>query len=65
MDPESVEAALFGVEEGGEINRPRLLEQAHGGTMFLDEISEIPQTTQAKILRVQTQQSFPRVDCPV
>ena len=62
MDPESVEAALFGVEEGGELIRPGLLEQAHGGTLFLDEIADMPLTTQAKILRVLTDQSFTRVD---
>ncbi|MGE0776026.1 MAG: sigma-54-dependent transcriptional regulator, partial [Sphingomonadaceae bacterium] len=61
MDPESVEAALFGVEEGGELVRPGLLEQAHGGTLFLDEIADMPLTTQAKILRVLTDQSFTRV----
>lgn len=61
MDPESVEAALFGVEEGGELVRPGLLEQAHGGTLFLDEIADMPLTTQAKILRVLTDQSFMRV----
>jgi two-component system nitrogen regulation response regulator NtrX len=61
MDPESVEAALFGVEEGGELVRSGLLEQAHGGTLFLDEIADMPLTTQAKILRVLTDQSFTRV----
>jgi len=61
MDPESVEAALFGVEEGGELLRSGLLEQAHGGTLFLDEIADMPMTTQAKILRVLTDQSFTRV----
>ena len=60
-DPENVEAALFGVEEGGELVRPGLLEQAHGGTLFLDEIADMPLTTQAKILRVLTDQSFTRV----
>lgn len=61
MDPESVEEALFGVEEGGELVRPGLLEQAHGGTLFLDEIADMPLTTQGKILRVLTDQSFTRV----
>jgi two-component system nitrogen regulation response regulator NtrX len=61
MDPDSVEEALFGVEEGGELIRPGLLEQAHGGTLFLDEIADMPLTTQAKILRVLTDQSFTRV----
>ena len=61
MDPDSVEEALFGVEEGGELIRPGLLERAHGGTLFLDEIADMPLTTQAKILRVLTDQSFTRV----
>jgi len=61
MDPDSVEEALFGVEEGGELVRPGLLERAHGGTLFLDEIADMPLTTQAKILRVLTDQSFTRI----
>lgn len=61
MTPERVEEELFGVEEGGELSRPGLLEQAHGGTLFLDEIADMPITTQAKILRVLTDQSFARV----
>jgi two-component system nitrogen regulation response regulator NtrX len=60
-DPERVEEELFGVEEGGDLVRPGLLEQAHGGTLFLDEIADMPVTTQAKILRVLTDQSFSRV----
>lgn len=61
MTPERVEEELFGVEEGGEMIRPGLLEQAHGGTLFLDEIADMPLTTQARILRVLTDQSFTRV----
>ncbi len=61
MEPERVEEELFGVEDSGELVRPGLLEQAHGGTLFLDEISDMPMTTQAKILRVLTDQSFTRV----
>ena len=41
--------------------RPGLLEHAHGGTLFLDEIADMPLTTQAKILRVLTDQSYHRV----
>jgi two-component system nitrogen regulation response regulator NtrX len=54
MDPDSV-------EEGGELVRSGLLERAHGGTLFLDEIADMPLTTQAKILRVLTDQSFTRI----
>ena len=61
MTPERVEEALFGVEEGGENGRAGLLEQAHGGTLFLDDVADMPMTTQAKILRVLTEQVFQRV----
>ena len=61
MTPERVEEALFGVEEGGENVRAGLLEQAHGGTLFLDDVADMPLTTQAKILRVLTEQVFQRV----
>ncbi|WP_310475753.1 sigma-54 dependent transcriptional regulator [Sandarakinorhabdus sp.] len=61
MTPERVEEALFGVEEGGGNVRAGLLEQAHGGTLFLDDVADMPMTTQAKILRVLTEQVFQRV----
>jgi len=61
MTPERVEEELFGVEEAGQVARPGLLEQAHGGTLFLDEIADMPVATQARILRVLTDQSFVRV----
>ena len=61
MTPERVEEELFGVEEGGDLVRTGLLEQAHGGTLFLDEIADMPVATQARILRVLTDQSFTRV----
>ncbi len=61
MSPERVEEELFGAEQGGDLVRPGLLEQAHGGTLFLDEIADMPLATQARILRVLTDQSFTRV----
>ena len=61
MTPERVDEELFGVEEGGDLVRPGLLEQAHGGTLFLDEIADMPVATQARILRVLTDQSFTRI----
>jgi two-component system nitrogen regulation response regulator NtrX len=60
MSPDRVEEELFGSEAEG-VARPGLLEQAHGGTLFLDEIADKPATTQAKILRVLTDQSYHRV----
>jgi len=60
MSPERVEEELFGSEEDGGM-RPGLLEHAHGGTLFLDEIADMPPNTQAKILRVLTDQSYHRV----
>ena len=60
MSPERMEEELFGAEDDG-VARPGLLEQAHGGTLFLDEIADMPLTTQAKILRVLTDQSHTRV----
>ncbi|WP_176591138.1 sigma-54 dependent transcriptional regulator [Sphingobium sp. EM0848] len=61
MDPDRVEEELFGVEDPSGLVRPGYLEQAHGGTLYLDEIADMPLTTQAKILRVLTDQSFTRV----
>ncbi|WP_336961270.1 sigma-54 dependent transcriptional regulator [Sphingobium aquiterrae] len=61
MDPERVEEELFGFEDQSGLVRPGFLEQAHGGTLYLDEIADMPLTTQAKILRVLTDQSFTRV----
>src|SRR5919112_3767773 len=60
MSPDRVEEELFGSEAEGAM-RPGLLEHAHGGTLFLDEIADMPLTTQAKILRVLTDQSYTRV----
>ncbi len=61
MAPERVEEELFGEEQGGDLIRPGLLEVADGGTLFIDEVADMPPTTQAKILRVLTDQSFQRV----
>mgnify|MGYP000178491420 FL=1 len=61
MTPERVDEELFGLERGEADISPGLMEQAHGGTLFLDEIADMPLTTQARILRVLTDQSFARV----
>ena len=39
---------------------PGLLEQAHGGSIYFDEVSDMPLGTQPKILRVLTEQQFAR-----
>ncbi|WP_428247373.1 sigma-54-dependent transcriptional regulator [Ferrovibrio sp.] len=62
MTPDRMETELFGVEEAaGGSHRVGVLEEAHGGTLFLDEVADMPLETQAKILRVLTEQSFERV----
>ena len=61
MTPEQVDEILFGSEHGDSDIRPGLLERAHGGTLFLDEIADMPLNTQARILRVLTDQSFSRI----
>lgn len=61
MEPETVEAELFGTEMADGRVIPGLLERAHGGTLFFDEVADMPLTTQGKILRVLTEQSFMRV----
>lgn len=61
MTPDHVEEELFGVEREGKLVQAGLLERAHGGTLFIDEVADMPLTTQGKILRVLTDQSFIRV----
>lgn len=61
MTPDRFEQELFGEEDQGRPATPGLLERAHGGTLFLDEVADMPEPTQAKILRVLTDQSFARV----
>ena len=61
--PDRMEQALFG--EDGEPGRPAkigLLEQAHNGTLFLDEVMDMPSGTQAKVLRVLIDQRFRRLN---
>ncbi|WP_176083034.1 sigma-54 dependent transcriptional regulator [Martelella sp. HB161492] len=62
ITPENMEIELFGVEGGGgNTRRTGALEQAHRGTLYLDEVGEMPRETQKKILRVLVDQQFERV----
>ncbi len=61
ITPERFEQELFGEEVDGKLVRAGLLEMADGGTLFLDEVSDMPASSQARILRVLTEQSFVRV----
>ena len=61
ITPERFENELFGEEADGKLVRAGLLEMADGGTLYLDEVADMPLSTQARILRVLTDQSFVRV----
>ena len=65
ITPERMEEKLFGVDGGsavpGAVNKVGMFEQAHGGILYLDEISDMPLETQGKILRVLQEQTFQRV----
>lgn len=61
ITPERFEQELFGEERDGSLVRPGLLEMADGGTLYFDEVADMPLSTQARILRVLTEQSFVRV----
>ncbi len=61
MDPEHMEEKLFGREREEGLAVPGLFEAAHGGTLFFDEVADMPKETQSKILRVLIDQSFARV----
>ena len=61
ITPERFEEELFGEEANGQLLRAGLLELADGGTLYLDEVGDMPLSTQARILRVLTDQAFVRV----
>jgi two-component system nitrogen regulation response regulator NtrX len=62
ITPETMEAELFGVEQvDGKGRRIGALEEAHGGTLFIDEVADMPRETQNRILRVLVDQNFTRV----
>lgn len=62
ITPERMELELFGTEgDGGEPRKIGALEEADGGTLFIDEIADMPKETQNRILRVLTEQTFQRL----
>ena len=62
MQPDGFEVSLFGVETNGANGRViGLFEQSHNGTLFLDEVADMPMETQGKIVRVLQEQTFQRV----
>jgi two-component system, NtrC family, nitrogen regulation response regulator NtrX len=65
MHPERMESELFGSETGWDgmetCTRVGVFERAHGGTLLLDEVADMPLETQGKIVRVLQEQTFLRV----
>ena len=62
MAPDRVENEFFGVEETGQTSRKvGALEEAHNGTLYIDEVADMPIDTQGKLLRVLVEQKFQRV----
>jgi two-component system nitrogen regulation response regulator NtrX len=61
MDPEHIEVELFGEENAEGTRKIGLLELAHNGTLFLDEVADMPIETQGRVLRVLVEQTFQRV----
>ena len=57
-----VEEELFGIEDhSGGPRKVGALEEAHGGTLYIDEVGDMPLETQGKVLRVLVEQKFQRV----
>ncbi len=61
VQPDHMEEVLFGRESPERGVEQGLLEQAHGGVVYFDEVADMPPGTQSKILRVLVDQSFTRV----
>ena len=62
MVPERVDEELFGVAgPDGHASKTGLLEKAHNGTLYLDEVADMPLETQGKLLRLLVEQRFHRI----
>ncbi len=61
IQPDHMEEVLFGRESQQRGVEQGLLEQAHSGVIYFDEVADMPLGTQSKILRVLVDQSFTRV----
>ncbi|MBY6165946.1 sigma-54 dependent transcriptional regulator [Pseudooceanicola nitratireducens] len=61
IEADRMEEVLFGRESAERGVEPGLLEQAHGGVIYFDEVADMPIGTQSKILRVLVDQQFARV----
>jgi two-component system nitrogen regulation response regulator NtrX len=61
MAPDRVEEEMFGTEDRGGPRKVGALEEAHGGTLYIDEIGDMPHETQGKVLRVLVEQKFQRI----
>ena len=64
LAPARFEEELFGIEgtpDGSVPRRTGVLERAHGGTLLLDEVSDMPPETQGKIVRALQDQTFERL----
>ncbi|MCX7325391.1 MAG: sigma-54 dependent transcriptional regulator [Hyphomicrobiales bacterium] len=60
--PETMDEELFGTEsQNGAARRIGALEEAHSGTLYLDDVADMPRETQGRILRVLVDQNFQRV----
>jgi two-component system nitrogen regulation response regulator NtrX len=61
MAPDRVEEELFGTEDRAGPRKVGALEEAHGGTLYIDEVADMPLETQGKVLRVLVEQKFQRL----
>jgi two-component system nitrogen regulation response regulator NtrX len=61
IDADNMEEVLFGTEKSDGSYTMGLLEEAHGGVLFFDEVSDMPLATQSKILKILVDQQFTRV----